>query len=142
MSKKPTFTQPAELELQILGTLWEHGPGTVRQVMEWLSDGKDRAYTSVLSVMQVMQKKGLLGLADERDGLAHIFKPLVSREQIVTPLLRGLVTKVFGGSTRVAMQHLLQADAVNGQEIDELRGLLDELEAQQGKKTSGSKSKN
>lgn len=141
MKKKATFTQPAELELQILGTLWENGPGTVRQVMEWLSDGKDRAYTSVLSVMQVMQKKGLLGLADERDGLAHIFKPLVSREQIVVPLLRGLVTKVFGGSTRAAVQHLLSEDSVDGNEIDELRLLLDELEAKQCKKVASSKSK-
>src|SRR5438105_7232753 len=92
--EKKGITPPSEFELQILGTLWESGPATVRQVMERLFDGKDRAYTSVLSVMQVMQKKGLLGLEKERDGLAHIFKPLVSREEIVRPLLRGLVSKV------------------------------------------------
>src|SRR6187549_1296698 len=97
--KKAAVVEPAEFELQILGTLWEHGPGTVRQVMERLSDGKERAYTSVLSVMQVMQKKGLLEVSDERDGLAHIFKPLVSRQQVAVPLLRGLVTRIFGGST-------------------------------------------
>ena len=121
--------------MQVLGTLWEHGPGTVRQVMERLSDGKERAYTSVLSVMQVMQKKELLGLADERDGLAHIFLPLVSREQVAVPLLRGLLTKIFGGSTRTAMQHLLDANAIDTAEIDELRQLLDEVEARQKRKS-------
>lgn len=126
--KKSSFVEPAEFELQVLGTLWEHGPGTVRQVMERLSDGKERAYTSVLSVMQVMQKKGLLTVADERDGLAHIFKPQVSREQVAVPLLRGLVTRIFGGSTRTAMQHLLNAEAVDSSEIDAMRALLDELE--------------
>lgn len=131
--KKVAFVEPAEFELQILGTLWEHGPGTVRQVMERLSDGKERAYTSVLSVMQVMQKKELLGIEKERDGLAHIFKPLVTREQVVVPLLRGLVTKVFGGSRRAAMQHLLQADSVDEREIGELRQLLDDLESRQQK---------
>lgn len=131
MAKKKIVVEPAEFELQILGTLWEHGPGTVRQVMERLSDRKERAYTSVLSVMQVMQKKGLLQVADERDGLAHIFKPLVSREQIAVPLLRGLVTKIFGGSTKTAMQHLL-AETVDRDEINELRKLLDEME--RGKK--------
>lgn len=125
--KKTALAEPAEFELQVLGTLWEHGPGTVRQVMERLSDGKERAYTSVLSVMQVMQKKGLLEVADERDGLAHIFKPLVSREQVAVPLLRGLVTKIFGGSTKTAMQHLL-AETVDRDEINEMRKLLDEIE--------------
>jgi predicted transcriptional regulator len=125
--KKAVAAEPAEFELQILGTLWEHGPATVRQVMERLSDGKERAYTSVLSVMQVMQKKGLLEVADERDGLAHIFKPLVSRQQVAVPLLRGLVTKIFGGSTKTAMQHLLD-DSVDRDEINEMRKLLDEAE--------------
>lgn len=133
MAKK-LAVQPSEFELQILGTLWDHGPGTVRQVMERLPDGKDRAYTSVLSVMQVMQKKGLLGLEKERDGLAHIFKPKVTREQVVTPLLKGLVTRVFGGSTQIAVQHLLQPDTVNREEIQSLRRLLDDLEARQKKK--------
>jgi BlaI family penicillinase repressor len=123
--------QPSDFELQILGLLWEHGPQTVRQVMERLTDGKARAYTSVLSVMQVMQKKGLLGVAKERDGLAHVFVPKVSREQIVTPLLRGLVTKVFGGRTCAAVQQLLDGEDVDGEEIDALRQMLDELETRQ-----------
>jgi len=127
--KKIKFVQPSEFELQILGALWEHGPATVRQVMERLSDGKERAYTSVLSVMQVMHKKELLAVADKRDGLAHIFKPVVSREQVAVPLLQGLVRKIFGGSTRTAMQHLLNSDKVDRSEIDAMRKLLDDLES-------------
>jgi BlaI family transcriptional regulator, penicillinase repressor len=126
--------QPSDFELQVLGVLWEHGPQTVRQVMERLTDGKTRAYTSVLSVMQVMQKKGLLTVAKERDGLAHVFHPKVSREQIVSPLLRGLVTKVFGGRTHAAVQQLLDGENVDGDEIDALRQMLDELEARQGRR--------
>ena len=60
--------QPAEFELQVLGVLWEHGPSTVREVLERLPDGKPRAYTSVLSVMQVMQKKGLLAAKRQKEG--------------------------------------------------------------------------
>ena len=132
MSKK-TIAPPSDFELQILGTLWEAGPATVRQVMERLCDGKVRAYTSVLSVMQVMQKKGLLGVSKERDGQAHIFQPLVSRQQVVGPLLRGLVGKVFGGRTHSAVQHLLAEDHIDGDEIEQLRKLLDEIEARQKK---------
>jgi BlaI family penicillinase repressor len=132
MASKKIFA-PSDFELHILGTLWEHGPATVRQVMDRLADGKDRAYTSVLSVMQVMQKKGLLGVAKQRDGLAHIFKPLVSREDVVRPLLRGLVTKVFGGRTHAAVQHLLDENHVDRAEIERLRALLDEIEVRQKK---------
>ncbi|MCA9034111.1 MAG: BlaI/MecI/CopY family transcriptional regulator [Planctomycetaceae bacterium] len=120
--------RPAEFEMQILGAIWEHGPGTVRQVMERLTDGKDRAYTSILSVMQVMQKKGLLKVTD-RDGLANVFDAAVSREKVVVPLLRSLVTKVFGGSRKAALQHLLHEDKIDPEELSELRELLDEFEA-------------
>ncbi|MHB8902836.1 MAG: BlaI/MecI/CopY family transcriptional regulator [Thermoguttaceae bacterium] len=123
--------QPSEFELQVLGVLWEHGPQTVRQVMDRLTDGKSRAYTSVLSVMQVMQKKGLLAVGKQRDGLAHVFRPKVTRRQVVTPLLRGLVTRVFGGKTSVAVQQLLDTETIDREEIDALRELLDSLEARQ-----------
>lgn len=130
MAKKIAATvQPSEFELQILGALWEHGSGTVRQVMDWIADGKPRAYTSVLSVMQVMQKKRLLGVEKEREGLAHVFTPLVTREQIVVPLLRGLVARVFGRQSQLAVQQLMDAEAAPGDEIEHLRNLLDELEA-------------
>lgn len=121
--------QPSEFELQVLGVVWEHGPQTVRQVMDRLTDGKPRAYTSVLSVMQVMQKKGLLAVDRRRDGLAHVFRPTVSREQVLTPLLRGLVTKVFGGRTHAAVQQLLDPETVSDDELHALRQILDELEA-------------
>ena len=55
------ITKPSDLELQILSFLWEKGPSTAREVLEAIPDGKKRAYTSILSVMQVMEKKGFLG---------------------------------------------------------------------------------
>jgi len=122
------FSPPADFELQILGVLWEHGAATVRQVLERLGDGKERAYTSVLSVMQVMQKKGLLGV-ERREGLAYVYKPKVTREQVVQPLLHGLVDKVFGGNPRAAVQHLLSDRDLDPAEIGELRKFLDELES-------------
>jgi BlaI family penicillinase repressor len=132
VTKKPSMT-PSDFELQILGVLWEGGPATVRQVMERLPDGKARAYTSVLSVMQVMQKKGFLAAAKEPDGPAHVFTPLVAREKVAGPLLRGLVATVFGGLTHVAVQQLLDEKRVSRDEIAKLRELLDRVEARQKK---------
>jgi predicted transcriptional regulator len=133
MAKK-LGTPPSDFELQILGVLWEGGPATVRQVLERLADGKERAYTSVLSVMQVMQKKGFLAAEKEPGGPAHVFTPLVSRAQVAGPLLRGLVARVFGGRTHAAVQQLLDEEQVSRDELEKLRELLDRAEARQQQK--------
>jgi len=125
------FVPPAEFEMQILTVLWDAGPATVRQVLERLDDGKERAYTSVLSVMQVMQKKGLLAAEKQREGLAYVYSPKVTRNQVVGPMLRGFVDKVFGGSHHLAVQQLLNESEIQAGEIDELRRLLDDLESRQ-----------
>lgn len=125
----PKNIQPSEFELQILGVLWENGPRTVRQVMEHLTDGKKRAYTSVLSVMQVMHKKGLVKTQRKRDGLAHVYEPKVARDAVVSPMLKGLVDRVFGGRTSDVVQNLLDGDGIDQKEIDELRCMLDALES-------------
>lgn len=131
--RKPVTIEPADFELQVLAVLWDGGPATVRQVIQRLTDGKERAYTSVLSVMQVMHKKGLLAIADEREGLAHVYRPAVTREQVAGPRLRTLVSRIFGGSSRLALQHLLSSN-VSQTEIADLRRLLDDLE--QGRRDS------
>lgn len=123
-SKLPTSV-PSDLELQILSVLWQRGPSTAREVLEELPDGKARAYTTVLSVMQVMQKKNLLDVG-ERRGLAHVYHPSVTRRQVLGPVLRGMIQKVFGGSPSAAVEQLLDAAAVNEDELAEIRRLVDE----------------
>ena len=121
-------TQPSDFELQILGVLWGHGPSTVRQVMELLPDRKERAYTSVLSVMQVMEKKGLLAKTPAKEGLANVYKAKVARKKVLGPLLRGLVTRVFQGSPSAAVQQLLSESSVSDEELAEIRRLIDEIQ--------------
>lgn len=120
---------PSEFELQILGVLWRRGPSTVREILELLSDGKKRAYTSVLSVMQVMEKKGLLDRQPAGSGLAHVYRAKVTQRTVMGPMLRGLVTKVFGGSSTAAVQQLLSGSDVDADEIAQIRELLNEIES-------------
>lgn len=109
--------------MQVLSLLWAKGPLGARQVLEELPDKKERAYTTVLSVMQVMEKKGLL--RHETEGNRHIYAPKVRKSEVLGSFLRGLVSNVFGGSAASAMQHLLQTAPVSKEEIDEMRALLD-----------------
>ena len=117
-------TRPSDLELQILSVLWRRGPSTVRQVLHAMPDGKKRAYTTILSTMQVMEKKKLV--THTAEGLAHVYRPAVSKRRIVKPLLRNLITTVFGGSASAALQHLLTDADVSDEELAEIRALIDD----------------
>jgi predicted transcriptional regulator len=98
-------------------------------VLEALPDGKSRAYTTVLSIMQVMQKKGLLDVSDHR-GLAHVYRPLGSRRQVLGPVMRGMLKKLFGGSPSAAVEHLLDVAAVSQEELDAIVRLVNQAAAQ------------
>ena len=114
--------KPSGLELQVLSVLWDNGPCTVRAVMELLPDGKERAYTSVLSVMQVMEKKGLL--THTAKGNSYIYKPCRSRQAVLGPYMKQLVSNVFGGSRVNMVQSLLGDGKLSEEELSELETLL------------------
>jgi BlaI family penicillinase repressor len=122
MARKKENHRPSELELQVLGILWEQGQATTRQVLESMPDGKPRAYTTVLSVMQVMEKKGLLKRQSE--GVAHIWKPTKTRRQVMRPMMKTLVRNVFGGSASAALQQLLGDASIDEHELAQIRDVL------------------
>jgi predicted transcriptional regulator len=123
--------RPSDLELQVLGVLWEGGAMTARRVMEGLPDGKQRAYTTVLSVMQGMERKGLL--VRKVDEVTHVWRPAVTRRQVMGPMMKNLVRNVFGGRPSEAMQQLLRGAEVDAEELAEIRRVLDEAQAKRGK---------
>ncbi len=128
--------KPSDLELQILCLLWREGPMTARKVLETMPDGKQRAYTSVLSVLQVMEKKGLIEHDRPETGLAYIFRPAVGRREVLGPLMRRMVQGVFGGDPATAVQQLLSETAVDHEQICEIRKLLDKLDSKKGRNPS------
>ena len=121
-------SKPSDLEMQILSVLWENGPLTARQVMEAMPDGKQRAYTSVLSVMQVMEKKGLLTHTNQ--GTAHVYKPSQSKKRVLKPFMQKIVSEVFAGRPADLMQALLSETQVGQAEIEEMQQLLARAKAQ------------
>ena len=116
--------QPSSLEMQVLAVLWRHGPLSARQVLEKLPDKKERAYTTVLSVLQVMEGKGFLG--HESVGNRYIYRPAVAKTDILGAFLKNMVTTLFGGSPAHALQHLLQAGPLSEAEVREMRKLLEQ----------------
>jgi BlaI family transcriptional regulator, penicillinase repressor len=119
--------EPTESELEILTILWQLGPSTVRQVHESL-ERHGLAYTTILSMLQIMHQKGLVNRDDSER--AHVFKPALSKHQTQRQILGKLLQRVFGGSsTELVMQALGSAKPASTEEIRKIRALLDKLEA-------------
>jgi BlaI family penicillinase repressor len=114
--------KPSDLEMQILSVLWDRGASTAREVLKAMPDGKKRAYTSILSVMQVMEKKGLLKHTNR--GVAHVYSPAVSKSKIIQPFMRRVLNEVFAGRPAAMMQALLTETPVSDTELAEIQKLL------------------
>lgn len=121
---RPKQETPTSGELEVLKVLWKRGPSTVREVLEELNNGeRTRAYTSVMSLMNVMADKGLL----DREPLGRAFQYSARRPQEKT--LGGIVSdilgRVFEGSAPSLVAHLLEESKPNAVELEEIRKALE-----------------
>lgn len=118
--------KPSDLELQILGVLWDAGPLAVRDVLERMPDGKSRAYTTILSCLQVMDKKGLV--AHRRQGQGYLYRAAVPQQRVLGSVVRDLLQNVFGGRPSAALQYFIAAGDCSPDEIERLRSLVEQAE--------------
>jgi len=125
MSRVPA---PTESEMAILSLLWESGPSTVRQVHETLGRARGTGYTTILKLMQIMHDKGLV----ERDTSqrSHVYRARVKRTALQRRLVGELADKVFAGSTSQLILRALSSRQASTDELDEIREMLDALEAE------------
>lgn len=118
----PDLPPPSDFELAILRTLWRLGPGTVRDVHGALQAERQLGYTTVLKTMQIMVDKGLL--TRDESARSHVYRPAAREEETLAGLVRGLLSKAFGGSARRLVMAALQ-EAPMAQE--EETALLEEI---------------
>ena len=119
--QSPTLT---EAELRLMDLLWLNGPGTVQQVQSWLPDRKPLAYNSVLTTIRVLERKGYVRHA--KDGRAHVYEPLVKREEATRSEISHLLSRFFGNSRELLMLNMLEDESLDANELKKLRDLIDE----------------
>lgn len=123
---------PTDAELQILSVLWKRGPSTVREVHEALAVVQDTGYTTVLKLMQIMAQKGFV----ERDesNRSHVYQAALTEEQAQRGLLGQLMDKAFSGSAAQLVMRALSMQPTSSNELDEIRTMLNQMDATRGKK--------
>ena len=114
------------LESQIMDCVWDLGEATSRQVMERLEATRPLAYTTVQTVMNTLEKKGML--TREKIGLVNFYRPTRSRESIARDEMDSLIARVFGGSIPAVANSLLSSGTLDRDEIEAIKKLLDRKE--------------
>lgn len=119
-----------ELQKAIMETVWELEEATVQQVLDRLRQKKALAYTSVLSIMQRLEKAGWL--RHRTEGRTYVYQPTLTREQESTRSLRRFTDRVFHGDTRLLFQHIIEDEDLSDEDLVALREIIEERRKERG----------
>jgi predicted transcriptional regulator len=126
---RPGAHRPTEAELEILRVLWvQRPPGrglTVREIHEQLKSTRGSGYTSVLKIIQIMTRKGLLRRdAETRPQVLHA---AVSEHDTKAGFMADLFERVFGGSAKELLAHALALKRTKPEDLAEIRRMIEEF---------------
>lgn len=121
MPKTPKALTP--LEALIMDIVWDEGEITVRRVQDALKARRDLAYTSVLTMMQVLERKGFV--ASQRNGRANVYWPTVSRARFGLRSAVDIVNSFFAGSVPAMLSHFADADSLSEDDLRMLQEIVE-----------------
>jgi BlaI family penicillinase repressor len=125
---------PTERELQLLKILWDRGESTVRDVCEAMTlQGHRLAYTTVLTLLQTMEQKSLVGHTAQ--GKTYSYFAKVNRESTFRSLARGFLDSVFDGALDEYVLHALDARKISPAELERLEAMLAEAKKKSRRKS-------
>ncbi len=119
----PTLTTQ---ELALMKIVWRRRTATVREVYEDLRETRRIAYTTVMTMMNVLAAKGYV--TRTRDDRAFRYRPAQQERTVVTSMVREFVNRVFDGASRPLLLHLSKDRNLTAKERQELRRLIEEAE--------------
>ncbi len=125
MKPSPQPRKPlTEVELEMMNILWRVGPCTVKQMLESLSPGRALAYTSVSTMVRILEQKDYVRAS--KLGRGHLYEAAVSKESYQEVSIDHVVKTVFDGAPSDLVRHLLQSDQLSQEELAEIRAMLDQ----------------
>lgn len=118
-----------EVELELMHIIWGLNKATVKEVVAHLNDERKLAYTTVATVMKVLEQKGFL--VSQKDSYAHVFVPLVSKATYESTCIEHMVENVFDGEPVALLQRLLFAKKLQTHEVKAIEEALKVLKPHQ-----------
>jgi BlaI family penicillinase repressor len=108
-------------ELEIMKIVWERDKATVRDVYEALLERRKVAYTTVMTMMKILEQKKYLKktLADR----AFVYRPAQPKGQVIGAMVREFVNRVFNGSAEPLLVHLVEEHGLSPKDLEEIAHL-------------------
>jgi predicted transcriptional regulator len=119
----PTLTPQ---ELAIMKVVWRLEKATVREVYEALREKRSVAYTTVMTMMRILEEKGYLKKSQSER--AYLYRPARPRQQVVGAMVRDFVDRVFDGAASGLLLHLAKDGRLTKDERQRIKQLIDETE--------------
>jgi BlaI family penicillinase repressor len=118
-TKAKTLT---EQELEIRKVVWERPASTVRDVYEALRERKTVAYTTVMTMMNILETKG--HLVKRPEGRAYVYEPAQAKTQVISSMVQDFLDRVFNGAAQPLLLNLVQDHKVSKDDLDEISRLI------------------
>lgn len=104
--------------------VWERDSATVRDIYEALLERRKIAYTTVMTMMKILESKGYLKKRlRER---AYIYRPAHGKEQVIGKMLREFMDRVFNGSAETLLVHLVKSRHIREKDLQKVRRMVEE----------------
>ena len=123
---RPTATQPTEVELQILGILWEQKAATAREIHNRIVEVRETNYSTTVKMLSVMLEKGLVKRNDSVR--PQLFRAAATQQKTQTKMLKDLMQRAYDGSAGSLVLQALSSKKATKAELAEIREMLDRLE--------------
>jgi BlaI family transcriptional regulator, penicillinase repressor len=119
---RPRSKTLTEQELEIMKIVWDRGNATVRDVYETLLDRRRVAYTSVMTMMNILEQKG--HLKRKQVDRAYLYESTKPRAQVTRGMVREFVDRVFNGSAEPLLLHLVEDEKLTEKDLDEMKRII------------------
>jgi BlaI family transcriptional regulator, penicillinase repressor len=117
------FDRLGVLQKAVMEAVWELGEATVQQVRDRVNREPLPAYTTILSVMQKLEKAGWL--THRAEGRSYVYLPSRSRQEAGATSLRSFIDGVFCGDRLLLFQHLLADESLSDEDLKALKTMID-----------------
>src|ERR1022692_4217578 len=118
--RRPSTTL-TEQELEIMKIVWERDRSTVRDVYETLLERRKVAYTTVMTMMKILEQKKYL--KKDQALRAYVYRPAQPKGQVIGAMVRDFVTRVFNGSAEPLLVHLVEEHNLSREDLEEIARL-------------------
>jgi len=113
-------------ELEIMKLVWQRGAATVRDVYEVLLERRKIAYTTVMTMMKILETKAYL--KKRRQDRAFIHRPAHPKNQVIGGMIREFIDRVFNGSAEPLLVHLVKSRHLSEKDLQKIARMVEESE--------------